>query len=58
MCEMMSKGLKEALTVLIVAHVTHVKRVKSVLCIKWPLVPPKYTVRAHNIFAHNFLNFN
>ena len=25
MCEMMSKGSKEALTVLIVAHVTHVK---------------------------------
>ena len=24
MCEMMSKGLKEALTVLIVTHVTHV----------------------------------
>ena len=28
MCEMMSKGSKEALTVLIVTHVTHVKRVK------------------------------
>ena len=28
MCEMMSKGLKEALTVLIVTYVTHVKRVK------------------------------
>ena len=28
MCEMMSKGLKEALTVLIVIHVTHVKGVK------------------------------
>ena len=28
MCEMMSKGLKEALTVLIDTHVTHVKRVK------------------------------
>ena len=27
-CEMMSNGLKEALTVLIVTHVTHVKRVK------------------------------
>ena len=28
MCEMMSKGSKEALTVLIDTHVTHVKRVK------------------------------
>ena len=28
MCEMMSKGSKEALTVLIVTHATHVKRVK------------------------------
>ena len=28
MCEMMSKGLKEALTVLIVTHVIHVERVK------------------------------
>ena len=27
MCEMMSKGSKEALTVLIVTHVTHVERV-------------------------------
>ena len=30
MCEMMSKGSKEALTVLIVTHVTHVERVKVV----------------------------
>ena len=30
--EMMSKGSKEALTVLIVAHVTHVKRVESGVC--------------------------
>ena len=29
MCEMMSKGSKEALTVLIVTHVTYVKGVKS-----------------------------
>ena len=29
MCEMMSKGSKEALTVLIVTHVTHVERVKG-----------------------------
>ena len=28
MCEMMSKGLKEALTVLIYTRVTHVKRVE------------------------------
>ena len=81
MCEMMSKGSKEALTLLIVTHathvkrvkvvfmdftqhctqsnvthLTHVKRVKSVLYLKWPLAPPKYVVRAHNIFTHNFLN--
>ena len=54
--KMMSKGLKEALTVLIVTHLIHVKRVESVLCIKWPLAPPKYAVRAHNFFTHNFLN--
>ena len=77
----MLKGSKEALTVLIVTHVTHVEgskvvfvaftqhciqsnvthlihveRVKSVLCIKWPLASPKYAVRAHNFFTHNFLN--
>ena len=39
-----------------VTHLTHVERVESVLCIKWPLAPPKYAVRAHNIFTHNFLN--
>ena len=60
---MVSKGSKEALTVLIVTHVTHVKkskvvfvaltqhciqsnathveRVKSVLCIQWPLTPAR-----------------
>ena len=32
MCEMMLKGLKEALTVLIVTHVTHVERVESGVC--------------------------
>ena len=32
MCEMMSKGSKEALTVLIITHVTHVKRVESSVC--------------------------
>ena len=30
--KMMSKGSKEALTVLIVTHVTHVERVKSGVC--------------------------
>ena len=39
-----------------ITYLTHVERVKSVLCIKWPVVPPKYIVRAHNIFAHNFLH--
>ena len=53
---MMSKGSKEALTVLIFTHVTHVERVKSVLCIKWSLAPLKYALRTHNIFTHNFLN--
>ena len=37
---LMSKGLKEALTVLIVTHVTHAKGVK----------------RSLNSFTHNFLN--
>ena len=37
---MMLKGLKEALTVLIVTHVTHVKRVE----------------RSLNSFTYNFLN--
>ena len=32
MCEMMPKGSKETLTVLIITHVTHVKRVKSGVC--------------------------
>ena len=39
-----------------VTHLTHVERVESVLGIKWPLAPPKYAVRFHNIFTHNFLN--
>ena len=30
--KMMSKGLKEALTVLIVTHITQVKRVESGVC--------------------------
>ena len=32
MCEMILKGLKEALAILIVTHVTHVKRVRSGVC--------------------------
>ena len=39
-----------------ITHLIHVERVESVLCIKWPLTPPKYAVRAHNFFTHNFLN--
>ena len=39
-----------------VTHLTHVKKVESVLCIKWLLAPPKCAVRAHNIFTYNFLN--
>ena len=38
------------------SNITHVERVESVLCIKWPMAPPKYAVRAHHIFTHNFLN--
>ena len=44
MCEMMSKGLKEVLTVLID---THVKRVKRLCYVE---------TRDKHIFAHNFLN--
>ena len=32
MCEMMLNGSKEALTVLIVTHVTHAERIKSGVC--------------------------
>ena len=39
-----------------VTHLIHVKRVKSVLCKKCPMAPPKYAVSAHNFFTHNFLN--
>ena len=39
-----------------VTHLTPVERVESVLSIKWPLAPPKYAVRVHNSFTHNFLN--
>ena len=47
MCEMMSKGLKEALTVLIDTHVTHVERVKRLSYVE---------TRDKHIFAHTFLN--
>ena len=49
MCEMMSKGLKEALTVLIVNHVTHVKRVERLCYVE---------TRDIHIFSHNFLNIH
>ena len=40
-----------------VTHLIHVERVKSVLCIKWPMAPPKYTERASiTLITHNFLN--
>ena len=60
---LMSKGLKVVFLAFTqhcihsnVTHLTHVERVESVLHIKWPLAPPKYAVRVHNIFTHNFLN--
>ena len=56
MCEMMSKESKEALTVLIVTHVIHVKMVESGVCSFYTSSPPKYAVWAHNILINNFLN--
>ena len=64
----MSKGSKEALTVLIVTYVTHVKMVKSGACGLWTQY--RYIqcyvervkrlcyveTRDKHIFAHNFLN--
>ena len=47
MCEMMLKGLKETLTVLIDTHVTHVERVERLHYVE---------TRDKHIFAHNFLN--
>ena len=47
MCEMMLKGLKEALTVLIDTHVIHVERVERLCYVE---------TRDKHIFAHNFLN--
>ena len=45
MCEMMLKGSKEALTVLIDTHVTHVERVERLCYVE---------TRDKHIFAHNF----
>ena len=60
---LMSKGLKVVFVAFTqhciqinVTHLIHVKKFESVLCIKWPLALPKYAVRAHNLFTHNFLN--
>ena len=38
------------------SNITHLTHVESVFSIKWCLAPPKYSVRTHNIFTHNFLN--
>ena len=65
---LMSKGSKEALTVLIVSHVTHVERVESGVCGLYTQY--RYIqcyververlcyvkTRVKHIFAHNFLN--
>ena len=66
--KMMSKGSKEAFTVLIVTHVTHVKRVESGVCglctqyryiqcyVKRVERLCYVETRDKHIFAHNFLN--
>ena len=62
MCEMMLKGSKEALTVLIVTYVTQVKKIKSGvcgLCIQYRNIQcyvERGKTRDIYIFAHNFLN--
>ena len=65
MCEMMSKGSKETLTVLIVTHVANVERVKRLhyvhnihlmLCRKGQKIILYVETREKDIFAHNFLN--
>ena len=65
MCEIMSKGSKEALTVFIVTHVTHVERVKRLhyvhnihlmLCQKGQKIMLYVETRDKHVFAHNFLN--
>ena len=53
MCGMMSKGSKEALTVLIVTHVTHMH---LMLCRKGRKIMLYVETRDKHIFAHNFLN--
>ena len=60
---LMSKGLKVVFVAFTqhciqsnITHLIHVERVESVLCIKWPMAPSEYAVRAHNFFTHNFLN--
>ena len=65
---LMSKGLKEALTVLIVTHVTHVERVERGVCglytqyryiqcyVKRVERLCYVETRDIHIFAHNFLN--
>ena len=53
MCEMMSKGSKEALTVLIFTHVTHIH---LMLCRKGRKIMLYVETRDKHIFAHNFLN--
>ena len=57
-CEMMPKGSKEALTVLIVTHVAHVKRVKEALTvlIVAHVAHVERVERSLNNFTHNFLN--
>ena len=62
MCEMMSKGSKEALTVLILTHVERVRRLHYVhnihlmLCQKGRKIILYVETRDKHIFAHNFLN--
>ena len=66
MCEMMSKGSKEALTVLIDTHVTHVKRVERLHYVHNIDTFNAMSKRVERlcyvetrdiyIFAHNFLN--
>ena len=59
MCEIMSKGSKEALTILIDTYGTHVKRVKTGLCIQYRTIQcyvERVQTRDIYIFAYNFLN--
>ena len=58
MCEIMSKGWKEALTVLIVTHVANVEGSKEALTvlIVTHVTHVKGVKRSLNSFTHNFLN--